>query len=205
MARLAMFPLGTTMVPGSMLQLHVFEPRYRALMAHVLEQPQPEFGVVLIARGREVGGGDQRNEVGCVAMVLRHEQSPDGRYAVLAGMGRRIRVREWLPDDPYPCADVDDWPDDPADVIDFDLLADVGRRTRRAAALAVELGDPDRDQGVRLSDDPGLLSHQLAWLAPLGDADRYDLLCSRGAGDRVRRLAALLDEIEPVLHFRLQG
>lgn len=200
-----MFPLGTAMVPCALLQLHVFEPRYRALMAEVLAHETPEFGVVLIARGREVGGGDQRNPVGCVATVLRASQTPDGRYAVLAGMGRRIRVEEWLPDDPYPCAHVSEWPDDPDDPVDHDLLAELAARTRRAAALAVELGDPNRDQGVQLSDDPGLLTHQFAWLAPLGEADRYDLLCAPGAGERARRLAALLDEIEPVLRFRLQG
>jgi Lon protease-like protein len=106
---------------------------------------------------------------------------------------------------PYPCAHVSEWPDDPDDPVDHDLLAELAARTRRAAALAVELGDPNRDQGVQLSDDPGLLTHQFAWLAPLGEADRYDLLCAPGAGERARRLAALLDEIEPVLRFRLQG
>jgi Lon protease-like protein len=200
-----MFPIGTTMLPASILQLHVFEPRYRALMSDVLAAPAPEFGVVLIARGREVGGGDQRHDAGCVATVLRASQTPDGRYAVMAGMGRRIRVVSWLVDDPYPCADVEDWPDDPADAVDSEALTELARRTRRAAALAVELGDPDRDQGVELSDDPVLLTYQLAWLAPLGDADRHDLLCAGGAGDRTRKLAGLLDEIEPVLQFRLQG
>ncbi len=200
-----MFPIGTTMLPGSLLQLHVFEPRYRALMIDVLAAPDPEFGVVLIARGKEVGGGDQRNDVGCVATVLRAAQTPDGRYAVVAGMGRRIRAVNWLADDPYPCADVEDWPDDPGDAVDAETLTELGRRTRRAAALAVEVGDPNRDQGVEPSDDPVLLTYQLAWLAPLGDADRYDLLCAGGAGVRAHRLAGLLDEIEPVLQFRLHG
>lgn len=200
-----MFPIGTTMLPGSILQLHVFEPRYRTLMLDVLAAPVPEFGVVLIARGKEVGGGDQRHDVGCVATVLRAAQTTDGRYAVVAGMGRRIRVVDWLVDDPYPCAEVADWPDDPGDAVDAATLTELTRRTRRAAALAVEVGDADRDQGVQLSDDPTLLTYQLAWLAPLGDADRYDLLCAGGAGDRARRSAALLDEIEPVLQFRLQG
>ena len=72
----------------------------------------PEFGVVLIDRGHEVGGGDVRRAVGTVARMLQVAQLDGGRYAVVAVGTRRIRVDEWLPDDPYPRADVSDWPDD---------------------------------------------------------------------------------------------
>ncbi len=205
MAIMPMFPLGSTMMPGSLLRLHVFEPRYRALMEHVLAQPEQEFGVVLIARGSEVGGGDQRLEVGSVAQVLESARSDDGRYGVLAGMGRRIRVREWLADDPYPQADVEDWRDDPADTVGAEELEDLTRRTRRAMLISEELGDPSRDHGVRLSDDPTVLTYQLAGLAPIGDLDRYELLRAPGAGARARRLGEMLTELEPVFRFRLTG
>ena len=59
MAVLPMFPLGTVLLPGAVLPLHVFEPRYRQLVQDCLAG-EPEFGVVLIERGSEVGGGDQR-------------------------------------------------------------------------------------------------------------------------------------------------
>ena len=210
MARLPMFPLGTTMLPGSLLQLHVFEPRYRELMHAVLDEPAHAFGVVLIERGREVGGGDQRHSVGAVATVLQAASTPDGRYGVVAGVGRRLRVRQWLGDDPYPCADVEEWPDEDEPVaadepIDLhQLLHDVNSRTHRLAALAVEVGEPSRDQGVPLSDDPSARSYQLSWLAPLGDADRYRLLCAPGPAERLRLLDELLDDAEQVLRFRLQ-
>ena len=55
-----MFPLGTVLFPTLILPLHVFEPRYRALVENCLAAPQPEFGVVLIERGSEVGGDDVR-------------------------------------------------------------------------------------------------------------------------------------------------
>ncbi len=205
MAIMPMFPLGSTMVPGSLLRLHVFEPRYRALMEHVLAQPEPELGVVLIARGSEVGGGDQRLEVASVAQVLESARSDDGRFGVLAGMGRRIRVREWLTDDPYPQADVEDWRDDPSDTVAADELEDLTRRTRRAMMIAEEVGEPSREQGVRLSDDPTVLSYQLASMAPIGDLDRYELLRAPGAGTRARRLGEMLTELEPVFRFRLTG
>ena len=57
--RLPMFPLGTVLFPYAVLPLHVFEPRYRALTEHCLAGDGC-FGVVLIERGSEVGGGDTR-------------------------------------------------------------------------------------------------------------------------------------------------
>ncbi len=69
-----------------------------------------EFGVVLIARGSEVGGGDQRTDVGTVARIANVAELDDGRLLVVATGVRRVRVEEWLPDDPYPCAVVADLP-----------------------------------------------------------------------------------------------
>ena len=60
---LPMFPLGTVLLPGAPLPLQVFEPRYRGL-THDCLAGVPEFGVVLIERGSEVGGGDVRTNVG---------------------------------------------------------------------------------------------------------------------------------------------
>jgi uncharacterized protein len=107
---LPMFPLGSVLLPGMLLPLHVFEPRYRALVDHVL-QGDGRFGVVLIERGHEVGGGDQRSDVGTVAEVVRTEVLPDGRWALLVAGRERIRVDRWLDDDPYPRAEVHAWPD----------------------------------------------------------------------------------------------
>ena len=74
-----------------------------------------QFGVVLIERGSEVGGGDVRTDVGTVARILEAQELPDGRW-VLATVGvERIEVERWLPDDPYPEADASPWPDDPPD------------------------------------------------------------------------------------------
>ena len=65
---LGMFPLSTVLFPQAGLPLHVFEERYRTLMAECLDG-DGEFGVVLIARGSEVGGGDQRVDIGTVARI----------------------------------------------------------------------------------------------------------------------------------------
>ena len=84
------------------LPLHVFEPRYRALVEHCLAARRPEFGVVLIERGSEVGGGDTRFDVGTVARIVEASQFPDGRYALVtvgtaAPAGARVAARRPVP------------------------------------------------------------------------------------------------------------
>ena len=64
-----MFPLEVAMLPGEQLPLRIFEPRYSAMIADCLAADRA-FGVVLIAAGREVGGGDARNDVGALARLL---------------------------------------------------------------------------------------------------------------------------------------
>ena len=108
---MAMFPLGTVLLPSAVLPLHVFEPRYRQLVRDCLDR-DGEFGVVLIERGNEVGGGDNRTSVGTVARLVEAVPFGDGRWALAAVGTRRIRVRRWLEDDPYPRAEVEAW-DDP--------------------------------------------------------------------------------------------
>jgi Lon protease-like protein len=205
MTVLPMFPLGSVLLPGGVLTLHVFEPRYRALVSACIDAPSHEFGTVLIERGSEVGGGDVRRDVGTVARLVQVAELPDGRFAVVAVGTRRLRVRAWLADDPYPTAEVDEWPEE-SDGGDQELLAAVDElapRARRAAALAFELGDPVADPQQEISDEPLLAVYQLVSLAPLGDVDRYDLLSAPGPLVRLDLLRARLSDLEALLTFRL--
>jgi Lon protease-like protein len=197
-----MFPLGTVLLPGGVLPLHVFEPRYRLMVQRCLEDTR-EFGVVLIARGNEVGGGDERCVTGTVARMVQVAALADGRYAMITVGMRRIRVRQWLPDEPYPRADVEDWPDEGS--VSAAAVAAVATRVRRLAALALELGDPVGDVSQELSDDPVLATYQLATLAPLGPSDRYALLDCAGPRRRLDLLDELLDGAEATLRFRVGG
>jgi uncharacterized protein len=209
MGTMPMFPLGSVLLPGAVLPLHVFEPRYRALVADCLAADEHEFGVVLIDRGQEVGGGDVRRVAGTVARMIQVAQLDGGRFAVVAVGTRRIRVEQWLPDEPYPRADVVDWPDDESgsgDAPDEDLdevYRRVAARVRRTAALAIELGDVAGDPSTELSDDPLVGSYQLAVLAPLSTADEYDLLCADGPHQRLALLDERLDDVDATQRFRL--
>ncbi len=137
-----MFPLSTVLFPGAGLPLHVFEERYRVLMGHCLDG-DGEFGVVLISRGSEVGGGDQRVGIGTVARIANVAELEDGRLLVVATGVRRVRVEDWLPDDPYPQAVVEDLPDLSGADGDTDAGAlDAAEASlRRLRSLLSELGD----------------------------------------------------------------
>ena len=201
MTILPMFPLGSVLFPSMILPLHVFEPRYRALVDDCVAD-NGEFGVVLIERGSEVGGGDVRTDVGTVAQVLEIERFDDGRCALAAVGTRRFRVDRWLDDDPYPRAEVTDWDDPAPESLDLD---EVDALFRRALALAAELGEAPAPMDVELAEDAGLATFQMAALAPLGPADRQVLLATEGAQARVRLLAEQLADMTELLRARLGG
>ena len=202
---LPMFPLGSVLLPGMLLPLHIFEPRYQLMMSDLLAADGDSFGVSLIERGHEVGGGDIRAMVGCRAQVLDCVQGPDGRWGVLAVGTERIRVHEWLPDDPYPRALIVPEPDVDAGLSDDEShrLEQLERRVRRCAALASELGLAAPAE-VEFSRDPEQWTFQLAVLAPLGALDRQRILAAASARLRLELLEDVVGDQEVLLEGQLR-
>ena len=206
---LAMFPLESALLPNEDLPLRIFEPRYSALVRDCVGNGDP-FGVVLISRGREVGGGDARCDVGVLANVTDYADLGSGRYALHCRTGVRIRVSEWLPDNPYPRATVRVWPDEPGNPVtdaEFLDLEDrvVGLFERIAAARGAQLPSRDvllgadragaRDAGERLC--------ALASRLPIGTADRYAVLSAPSAADRLAALSEAVDAVAEMVEFQL--
>ena len=193
-----MFPLQSAVLPGEALPLRVFEPRYGALVEDCLATGDPAFGVVLIARGREVGGGDERHDVGALARIVEFAEHGLGRYQLKCVVRERFRVAEWLPDDPYPRAVLQDWPDEPGDVASADVFAledDVwGLLELIAGARDIRLRARDEILGD-LPEHPGERLYALATRVPIGPADKYAVLAAPGP---VQRLAALREAVETV-------
>jgi len=201
-----MFPLGSVLLPGALLPLHVFEPRYRDMIRDCLRADgEPEFGQALITHGWETGGGDDRAMVGTIAQMLQVDALDENRYALVAVGTRRIRINAWLPDDPYPVADVDDWPDEEPDAPGLGAqVAASHARVQAALALARQVGDEVGDPAdTDISDDPLVATYHLSALAPIGPADRYRLLAATGPVERLDTLDHILDDVEAMLKFRL--
>jgi Lon protease-like protein len=103
---LPLFPLGTVALPGMTLPLHVFEERYRELVADLLAIPDPQarvFGVVAIREGYEVGPHEARSmyRTGCLMRLVSVERHDDGRYDVVALGQARFRVLGTDTERPY--------------------------------------------------------------------------------------------------------
>lgn len=200
--RLPMFPLGSVLFPGAVLPLRVFEPRYLRLMEDVVGDRR-RFGVVLIERGWEVGGGDERFAVGTEAHIVGLGPSGEGDLTVLAVGMDRFRVVEWIPDDPYPAALISEIHDEDGSPAAADLER-CSRLLRRIYALASELG---AEVGTipELSSDPRLAMWELCASAPIGQLDRQRLLESLKAAERLERLIIMLEEEAAVIEARLAG
>lgn len=200
-----MFPLGSTLLPGALLPLQVFEPRYVEMMQTILadDEHPPEFGVTMIERGHEVGGGDVRATIGTVARIIDMQVTPDGRYTVVAVGTERLKITTWLPDDPYPKAEVELWPDvdDPVEITGDEVEA-LHRRVRELNDGVRSLGEPAPPDDAEISPEPPLAVYHLGALAPLGPADRQRMLAAPGLADRVAVLSAALDDARAVLEFR---
>jgi Lon protease-like protein len=197
-----MLPLGTVLLPSAFMPLHLFEERYRRMIVDVLATDR-EFGVVLIRRGSEVGGGDQRCDVGTRARVLEAREAPDGRWAVTVVGLQRIRVDLWLPDDPHPVADVGPMPDRPGPGVPEPAYRSLESRLRRLLALVSELGDPVPAAPFDLADDPALGTLQMAALGPFTSYDRQRLLEADLVSGRCQVLDALLADAQAVVDLRL--
>ncbi|MFF8188691.1 LON peptidase substrate-binding domain-containing protein [Microbacterium sp. NPDC016588] len=194
----AMFPLGAVLFPHTPLALRIFEERYLVMLGMLLDEVDPEFGVVLIERGVETGGGDQRFAFGTMAR-LSHVVPQAGQMSIVARGAERFEIVEWLDDAPYPRAEVRplpdlEWNDDLAP-----LLEEAERIVRRVLGRAREFGVARWDPDVELSEAPLERAWQIAAIAPLGELDQMQLLRSPTMGGLLRATVDLTLAAEPLL------
>jgi len=194
---LPLFPLSTVLFPGMRLPLHIFEERYRLLVAHLREQPGPRrFGVIAIRKGREVGaaGSTALHEVGCVATVRQITPHADGRFD-LATVGterfRLLRVDDSLP---YFRGEIELLSDEPAASQGEAEAFAVNRVQAGFRAYLNALAD--RGGGVisisDLPDEAVLLSYVVATAMIIDLPERQSLLAAPSALDRLRAERSLL-------------
>jgi uncharacterized protein len=205
-----MFPLERAMLPGEELPLRIFEPRYSALVADCLAMDDPAFGVVLIEAGREVGGGDSRNDVGTLAHITEVADFGDGRYRLNCVMAERIRVLEWQPDNPYPRAAVEVWPDEPSESVAADDIRDVEDRMvalfeRIASSQGADVNARDIVAGADAAPDAAMWLYALTARLPMGQADRYAVLAAPTVAARVSALRDAVETVSALVEFQLSG
>ena len=193
MAVLPMFPLGNVLFPHMPLRLRVFEQRYLVMLTKLLNANDLRFGVVLIERGHEVGGGDQRFGIGTIAEVLQLTAG-EGFVNLAARGAERLEVIDWLDDAPHPRAEVRVLPDLVWDAGLQSLRDRADHVVRKTLAVASEFAENVWPSNIELSADPVEASWQLAGIAPLGAIDQLALLRCPTIEELLVKLIKLTEE-----------
>lgn len=204
--RLPLFPLGTVLFPGVPLPLHIFEPRYRQLIADLTDGPdesgaQPRaFGVIAIREGREVGEDavNALHEIGCTAALRRVEPYPDGRFDVLTVGRDRFRLLEVDRSGTYLVGEVEYLPENGGADTDVGVAATKAAFRRYVAQLTATAEGAPR-LVADLPDDPVVLSYLVAASMVLDLPDRQSLLEAPDAAARLRVASALLARERAIL------
>lgn len=187
---LPLFPLAVVLYPGMTLPLHIFEPRYRRMVADVL-QGDRRFVIVLPGDHAEA---PPPGAVGCIAEIGTATTFPDGRANIVTEGRQRCTV-EVSPEAalPYLVGQVDTFDDGDPDVdpVDVDRL----RETARRYVAVVEAWDDNATLPNAWAEDTGTFTFQVAAVAHLDLEDKRRLLESRSPRERVRRLLDLLPRL----------
>lgn len=171
-----LFPLPIVLLPSEVVPLHIFEDRYKAMVAHCLDE-RSEFGIVWLA-------DDGLKEVGCTAQIAEVlERAPDGRMNILVRGTNPFRLLERQEDLAYPAGTVELLEDGPPDV-----EAEVGEEAReRYADLLEEITDERPDSGALSA----LSAYEMAASVEIDPELKQGLLELRSEEERLRLLARL--------------
>jgi Lon protease-like protein len=195
MARvLPIFPLPVVLFPGAPQPLHIFEPRYRQLLADCLAADR-RFGIAYVTphRAPAVDPAPDLGDVGCVALIRSSEPLPDGRSNILAVGERRFVLRRWVAgSQPYRVAEIEEFDDDPVDLVELATLAQDVREGFARLARALGVLTERTDEEIELPNDPALLSFQVAAALELDADAKRGLQAGRNTSVRLRQLATVL-------------
>jgi len=136
--RIPLFPLpGVVLLPGTTLPLHIFEPRYRAMVADALAGDRT-IGMAMLKPGWEASDEDPRiYSIGGAGEIVDSERLDDGRYNIVLEGRFRYRVVEESPASPYRVARVEEMRSVP--------FSDFDQQTRVLAAATALFGEVARD------------------------------------------------------------
>ncbi|MEO6057753.1 MAG: LON peptidase substrate-binding domain-containing protein [Gemmatimonadales bacterium] len=205
--RLPVFPLSVVLFPGTPLPLHIFEPRYRQMLADCLAGDR-RFGITPTGTVREAPDAGM---VGCTAEVRVNEELPDGRANVVVLGGERFVVADMLDEPlPYHVARVDPFDEDPDTEPAAERATELRSAFTRYATLVRKLSDVAPDE-PDLPAEPLGLSFHVAAAIEVETAVKLRLLAERSTARRVEALLRVLPPLSGAIeealavHRRAQG
>ena len=201
--RLRLFPLNTVLFPGATLHLHVFEARYKQLIAECLDQGEA-FGVCLIHEGSEAGDPEVHpHDVGTTAEIAEVMPLPFGRYYVSTVGKRRFKIAGIISREPYLLCEVE-YLDEPAgDMAALDTLVDRLRASfEEYEHLLVSYLGPAA--AVDLPLDPVEASFVVGSALQVADLVKQRLLETADVEQRLRIEIEFLRRLLPQLRARIE-
>ena len=203
--RLRLFPLNSVLFPGAVLNLHIFEPRYKQMINECLEAGEG-FGVALIAEGAEAGDPNVLpHDVGSIAEIVDVQPLPFGRYFISTVGRNRFRIREVVSREPYLVAEVDELEDSEqyADREVDELLPAVLERFEEYLAMLVEFSG--QESTVDLPDDDALsTSYLIGDMLQVAERVKQRLLELADTKARLRAEYDFLERLLPQLRKLLE-
>ncbi len=201
--RLRMFPLNTVLFPGAGLSLHIFEPRYRQMIAECLDANEA-FGVVLIREGDEAGDPDvQPHEVGTTAEIAEVTPLPSGRYHITSTGGRRFRINGVVSREPFLLCDVEYLDEAPSNAAEVDRIsAEIAAEFREYLTLIVAFSGAPAE--VDVPEDPVRASYVIGDALQVADALKQQLLELSSAQERLDAELGFLRRLLPQLRALLE-
>jgi len=198
---LPLFPLNAALVPGLVLPLHIFEPRYRRMIEELLARPEEsdrEFGIIAVREGRvvESSGISALHEIGITAILRGAEEYEDGRFDIVTTGNRRFRLRavSLPPGDPTASfleGEVD-FLDEPSCDQAPELVAQVGRLFAQYRALLGQQMFGEEILSPAAPDDQGDLAYLVTASMVLPVAERQRLLAAVDSRARLIEARSLL-------------
>lgn len=195
---LRLFPLNAVLFPGAVLNLHVFEPRYKQMIGECLESGEG-FGVVLIREGQEAGDPSvEPHQIGSVAEIVEVTPLPFGRYYVSTIGRQRFRIREIVSREPYLTVDAEFVDDAGGDEHELARLKDGVRDAfLEYADLLVQAGG--REANVDLPGDPQTTSFLVGDALQIADTIKQRLLEMSSTKQRLSLELGFLRRLLPQL------
>jgi Lon protease-like protein len=183
MYELPLFPLNTVLFPGMPLPLHIFEDRYKEMIAACLRENRP-FGVLMIEEGVAEGGPLARpHTVGCTAEIAQVEDLDEGRLLIMTIGRERFRVVELQYDKPYLVGMVEPAPLIEGDAAALDeAAATLYPQVKAYLEILARTGDIDFD-AAQIPTEPVPLSYLAATIIQLPTANKQQLLAMDRAAD----------------------
>jgi len=217
----SVFPLGTAFLPGDSVSLNIFETRYLDMFTHVMSTGR-QFVSVLIARGSEVGGKDERFQHGVIVTIKK--VSPLNQALYLEGIANTVvDIESWLQNDPFPRAICHlQLSETLVSTECIRIAKSLSLTAQRLRTLLEKVTRPDSvsPYGAIVQNSIASIAsgrwwdehvspetlEEVLWLlarcVPCGPLDRYDLLREATLVSRVQLLDQIIEHVSEMVEFR---